>query len=300
MKYVNRCVELLKQGQPVYYDRVAVTDLGYEAGRDLSTTWADFLRIEFEHQALDGLELYEFMRGLRDAGPTRSGHPTPTVLCTLPATGMSEVEVRVNAWQIRHILTAGVHGLYLSHVRDAGAVRAFVESVRFPHHKIGVGEALGPGTRGHGGEDRAAGIWGLDRIEYMRRADPWPLNPNGELMLGIKVEDPAGFDQADLAMATPGVTFGEWGPGDMGLFLDHPEWKEAPFSPEMDNAWQIVKRACDKAGINWLCMWDDPDLSTAEKAAHLINNIGATLIAGVDGEELASAGRKLTKRQMPV
>jgi 2-keto-3-deoxy-L-rhamnonate aldolase RhmA len=119
-------------------------------------------------------------------------------------------------------------------------------------------------------------------------------------MLGIKVEDPAGFDQADLAMATPGVTFGEWGPGDMGLFLDHPEWKEAPFSPEMDNAWQIVKRACDKAGINWLCMWDDPDLSTAEKAAHLINNIGATLIAGVDGEELASAGRKLTKRQMPV
>lgn len=67
--YVNRCVELLKQGQPVYYDRVAVTDLGYEAGRDLSTTWADFLRIEFEHQALDGLELYEFMRGLRDVGP---------------------------------------------------------------------------------------------------------------------------------------------------------------------------------------------------------------------------------------
>ncbi len=299
MGRINRCVELLESGQPVYYDRVGVTDLSYEAGRDLSGTWADFLRIEFEHQALDGIALYDFMRGLRDAGPTRSGHPTPAVLCTLPATGKSEDEVRVNAWQIRHILTAGVHGLYLSHVQDAQAVRAFVEAVRFPHHTIGLGNGLGVGTRGHGGEDRAAEIWGLDRIEYMRRADPWPLNPDGELMLGVKIEDPLGFEQADLAMATPGITFGEWGPGDMGLFLGHPEWKDAPYSPEMEEAWQTVKRACDKAGVAWLCMWDDPAMSPARKAEYLIREMGATLMAGSDGEELASAGRRLTNRKMP-
>ena len=84
MSRINRCVELLDQGQPVYYDRVNVPDLSYEHGLAMSGTWADFLRIEFEHISLDTRALYDFMRGLRDAGPTPSGHSMPTVMCTLP------------------------------------------------------------------------------------------------------------------------------------------------------------------------------------------------------------------------
>ena len=94
MPRINRCVELLDQGQPVYYDRVNVPDLGYEYGRDICRTWADYLRIEFEHISMDTGALYDFMRGLKDAGPTRSGHLTPAVMCTIPATGMSADEVR--------------------------------------------------------------------------------------------------------------------------------------------------------------------------------------------------------------
>ena len=300
MSRINRCVELLSQGQPVYYDRVDVPDLGYDYGRDVAGTWADYLRIEFEHISMDTSALYEFMRGLKDAGPTRSGHPTPTVMCTIPATGMSEDEVRFNAWQIRHLLSTGVHGLYLAHARDPNAVRVFVESCRFPHQTIGVGKGLGVGTRGHGGEMQATEIWGLDRIDYVNRADPWPLNPQGELMLGVKVEERFGLEHADMCMSIPGVTFGEWGPGDMGLFLGHPEWKDPPYSPEMDASWRKVKAACDKAGIFWLCMWDDPALSVERQADHLINDIGAMLIAGAAGDELATTGRKLTGREMPV
>ena len=110
MPRINRCVELLDQGQPVYYDRVNVPDLGYEYGRDICRTWADYLRIEFEHISMDTGALYDFMRGLKDAGPTRSGHLTPAVMCTIPATGMSADEVRFNAWQIRHILSAECMG----------------------------------------------------------------------------------------------------------------------------------------------------------------------------------------------
>ena len=153
MSRVNRCIELLEQGQPVYYDRVDPLELSYDLGRELSGTWADYLRIEFEHQGLDAVALSRFMRGMVDAGPTRSGHRTPTVMCTLPATGMSADEVRLNAWQIRHILSAGVHGLYLAHVRDPEAVRAFVEACRFPHQTVGMGDDLGIGTRGHGPRD---------------------------------------------------------------------------------------------------------------------------------------------------
>ena len=300
MPRINRCVELLDQGQPVYYDRVNVPDLGYEYGRDICRTWADYLRIEFEHISMDTGALYDFMRGLKDAGPTRSGHLTPAVMCTIPATGMSADEVRFNAWQIRHILSAGVHGLYLAHARDPNAVRVFVESCRYPHQIEGVGNGLGVGTRGHGGEMQAAEIWGIDPIDYTHRADPWPLNPIGELMIGIKVEERFGLERAEMCMSVPGVTFGEWGPGDMGLFLGHPEWKNPPYSPEMEESWRKVKAACDKAGVLWLCMWDDPSMSADQQAAHLINDIGAMLIAGDAGEELAAAGRKLTGRKMPV
>ena len=30
---------------------------------------------------------------------------------------------------------------------------------------------------------------GLEVPEYLAKADPWPLNPNGELMLGLKIEN---------------------------------------------------------------------------------------------------------------
>jgi len=195
---VNRCIELLEQGQPVYYDRVDPLELSYDLGHELSDTWADYLRIEFEHQGLDAVALSRFMRGMVDAGPTRSGHRTPTVMCTLPATGMSADEVRLNAWQIRHILSAGVHGLYLAHVRDPEAVRVFVEACRFPHQTVGMGDDLGIGTRGHGAEGYPADIWGLDVSDDVRVADPWPLNPAGELALGIKVEDRYGLAHAGV------------------------------------------------------------------------------------------------------
>ena len=32
-------------------------------------------------------------------------------------------------------------------------------------------------------------IWGIPGTEYVDRADPWPMNPNGELILSLKMED---------------------------------------------------------------------------------------------------------------
>ena len=119
-------------------------------------------------------------------------------------------------------------------------------------------------------------------------------------MIGVKVEERFSLEQADMSFSIPGVTFGEWGPGDMGLFLGHPEWKFPPYSQEMNDSWAKVKAACDKAGILWLMDWSDPGMSADEQAEYLINEVGAMILAGQDGEKLAAAGRKLTGREMPV
>ena len=42
----------------------------------------------------------------------------------------------------------------------------------------------GGGRRGSGGQATAAAIWGVESGRVSARADPWPLNPDGELLLG--------------------------------------------------------------------------------------------------------------------
>ena len=79
---------------------------------------------------MTGLE--EYMRGLVDGGPTRSGHRTPTVIVEAPVNGTDGQNVAFNAWQFRQILARGVHGILLCQAETADAVREFVRALPLP------------------------------------------------------------------------------------------------------------------------------------------------------------------------
>ena len=81
MPRINRAIELLEQGQPVYCD--VVTELSHDSGVRQARTWADYLTVDLEHQPFDMPGLHAFMRGLVAGGPTGSGHRTPAVIVTL-------------------------------------------------------------------------------------------------------------------------------------------------------------------------------------------------------------------------
>lgn len=53
----------------------------------------------------------------------------------------------------------------------------------------------------------------------MRKADPWPLNPNGELLLGVKEEDKYALANVEKNLKVPGIGMAEWGPADMAMSL---------------------------------------------------------------------------------
>src|SRR5436190_5043753 len=118
-----------------------------------------------EHGAFDMAGLAEYLQGLVEGGPTRSGHRTPTIIVEAPVNGTDEANVRHNAWQFRQILGRGVHGVLLCQAETPDAVRAFVESCRYPHHPEGVDPSLpSPLERLHGAiADRrqAAGKLGI-------------------------------------------------------------------------------------------------------------------------------------------
>ena len=87
-KHVNRVIDMWLKNQPVYYAQISGG--GYEQGKQMATTKADYITYEMEHGPLDFKELREFMRGLLDAGPTRTGHKTPAVIVTLPIAGTTD------------------------------------------------------------------------------------------------------------------------------------------------------------------------------------------------------------------
>jgi 4-hydroxy-2-oxoheptanedioate aldolase len=53
-----------------------------------------------EHWPFEPLLLRQFMQGLVDGSPTKSGHRTPTIIVTLKILGLDETSVRVNHWAI--------------------------------------------------------------------------------------------------------------------------------------------------------------------------------------------------------
>src|SRR6202166_2076471 len=189
-KRINRAIELLEQGQPVYYTGSHSGTTGtFEQGKKDAQTYADYISYDMEHAPFDVAGLAESMKGLVAGGPTRNGHRTAAVIVNVPVNGTDEAAVRANAWMFQQVLAAGVHGIMLTHADTPGAIKAFIEAVRFPIHKEGVGPLLGEGRRGVHGNPTAAQIWGISVQEYEQKADTWPLNPNGELLLGLKEED---------------------------------------------------------------------------------------------------------------
>ena len=297
MARVNKCIELLEQGHAVF--AVMAPELKYEAGREMAQTWADWIGVGFEHEPFDTVGLARFMSGLRDGGPTPSGHPTPTVVTTLPARGHSPEEVYYNAWQVSHILATGVHGVQICHASDAEAVRAFVACARYPFQTIGRNKGLPEGLRGSGHQNITCKSWNLGSEEYVKRADPWPLNPDGELLLGIKIEDRCALPNADGIAAVPGISFCDWGTMDMAMSLGETAHLGWPFRGALKNSLQTVKAACDKSGVAFAAGWNDPTVTDEEWVRTYVEVFGGK-ITYAPNKEFADFGRKLTGRTMPV
>jgi 4-hydroxy-2-oxoheptanedioate aldolase len=284
---MNSAIDVLGKEQAVFF--TGVTELGFESGRRHASTWADYLCIDLEHLPFDMSGVSAFMEGLIAAGPTVSGHRMPAVIITLPMDACDEAMVRANSWMIKQALATGAHGLMLCHVGSPDAVRAFVESSRYAFQTAGIGDELSRGRRGSGGQDRAADVWGLSVTEYLDRADVWPLNPEGELMLGLKLEDRESLDVAEACISVPGIALAEWGPGDMGMSFGHKEAHDPPYPDEMMEARRIVKAACDKAGVAFL------DVVTPETVEARLDE-GVRI--GAATEDAAAIGRRHSGRKV--
>ena len=126
----------------------------------------------------------------------------------------------------------------------------------------------------------------------MECCEPWPLNPRGELLLGVKIESPEGVANCEAILAVPGIGFAEMGPGDLGLSLGYTAVPRDPYPPEMKAARDRVFAACRANGIAFLEVCSPQNIT-----ARL--DEGVRVVAG-HRQDTAEVGRAHQKRIMPV
>lgn len=303
---LNKAIELWEDGQPIYYGG---SGLGagvdpYAQGVRMARTYMDAINVEMEHGALDFMQLREFMRGLVDGGPTRSGHRTPAVFVETCIIGLDKDYMRANTWVLEQLLDCGVHGIHMCHARDSEAVKVAMQmAMRYPFPRPGIPQLEYRGLRGSSAS-YAAQIWGVNGNKYNHLADLWPLNKQGEMIFGVKIEDTFCDEDVDKTLALPGMSMAEWGPGDHSFWLygldimpeDGARDPNVMTRPEMVKVRQQVLDNCKKNNVMFLnagnAVEDSPD--------YIVTQIkdGAMVIEGP--EAAAIVGREYTKRKMPV
>ena len=290
MPRTNKMIHVLEQDEIVIF--TTVEELDYQSGFEMSRTWADVILVDFEHDPFDTVGLKSFMKGISDGFNSNDLEFMPSVITTLPSNCMTPNEVLYNSWQVRHVLGTGVHGVLHTHARTTEAVKAFVSTTRYPFNNLGLNEGLNEGLRGSGGQDFASKIWQITAEEYLSKADPWPLNPDGELILGLKIEDKYCLESAPEITKIPGIAFAEWGPGDMGMSFGFPDAHDPPYPKEMDMARDLIKLECDKNGMAFYSSWRDPSMSEKDQIKYAIQVVGARIVM-VESMELATFARSL-------
>ena len=122
-------------------------------------------------------------------------------------------EREMNQWMIKNILDQGAHGIITPHIETAEQALNVVRSMRYPQ-RVGASDMEPAGRRGSGAGN-AARFWGVRN--YTAKADLWPLDPDGELLAMIQIENQLGVASVEEIAKVPGVSMLMAAPSDLGM-----------------------------------------------------------------------------------
>src|SRR5690606_9965699 len=174
---LNGAIRALEQGGIAF---AAFSPPDIRSAQIVSGADYDAVIFEMEHNPFDAQLLrdcLQYMLDPRRIAQAGSVAPSVTPMVRLPCNG-----AEMNQWMAKQALDMGVYGIVWPHIRTVAEARAAVAACRYARPK---GDPLSepPGRRGDG-PGIAARYWGLTQQEYYSRADVWPINPKGEILVG--------------------------------------------------------------------------------------------------------------------
>jgi 4-hydroxy-2-oxoheptanedioate aldolase len=143
----------------------------------------------------------EYMRAIVAAGGSAKTHPFVAKIPQMQGNATSSQQRLIDQ------LNDGQVGVEMQYVETIEEIDQAVAAMRF----VSKG-----GIRPESGFERAAAYWGMTPAQYLQKADVWPINPNGELLLGIIIESRAGLANVRALAAHPAVAIVTLGAGTMG------------------------------------------------------------------------------------
>jgi 4-hydroxy-2-oxoheptanedioate aldolase len=223
----------------------------------LSVASYDGLIFEAEHNAYDIKDLrdcLQYMLNRRQILEQGTLSPAVTPIIRIPPNG-----AEMNQWCAKQVLDIGAYGVVWPHISTAEEAYNAVVACRYPRPK--TADAYEPqGQRGDS-PAVAARYWGITHQEYYARADVWPLNPAGEILVIIMCEDVHAIDNLpEMLREVPGIGVVLIGEGDLSQNLGHPRQYDHPAVVE---AMTAIRRICSEHHV--ACGHPHVDASNAQK-----------------------------------
>lgn len=216
---MNRLIETLESGKN------AITG---EAGE----AW---LFADFEHQPYSIDRVQQAMTALFAKKNDKGQLPLAPIV-RIPAEGDQP-----SRWIIKQVLETGALGIVIPQVDTKEQALTIVQSMRYPQ-RTNSKHPQPQGRRGSAGPARTWGYKGLTD-EYLEKADLWPLNPAGELVVFPQIESPEGVKNINAILDVPGVTGVLVGPNDLSMNYGEGPWARN-HAPVVEQAIETVAKAC--------------------------------------------------------
>ena len=237
--HLNPMIEKLAAGQAVFGPIIG--DLSMANARTWARSNADYVWIDMEHNPLNMEAIANFIAFSNDRSYTVTrgdAQPKLAIVARFPPYPSDNA-----AWIAKQALDMGLMGIVYNTVNTKEEAIAAVRQMRYAPQRNDPNTQKGPiGMRGYapGG---ALWNWGISAPEYQRRADLWPLNPNGDLLSVLLIETPEGVKNIDEIASVPGVgVINAAAAGDLSNAMGIAG--QANTSPEVEAHRQTILKAC--------------------------------------------------------
>ena len=236
---LNGVIRALEQGHAF----TAFANADTETALAMTTAKYDGIVFEMEHNPWDIRALRDSLQYMLNRGQiARSGSVAPAVtpIVRIPPNGEEK-----NQSFAKQALDLGAYGIVWPHVSTVDQAYNAVASCRYPRLK-GAQRYEPAGVRGDG-PTAAVRYWGVSQQEYYERADVWPLDPKGEILVILMIEDTVGIaNLPDILKKVPGIGVVLIGEGDLSQELGYPRQYE---HPKVVEAMAEIVRACKAANV---------------------------------------------------
>jgi 4-hydroxy-2-oxoheptanedioate aldolase len=219
---LNGAIRALEQGKPAFVT-FSAPEIG--AAQAINDAPYDGVVFDMEHNPYDIRTLrdcLQYMLNRRQILSAGNIAPAVTPFVRIPANGRE-----MNQWIAKQVLDVGVYGVIFPHVSTVEEARNAVAACRYPGPPSAT-HFEPAGQRGDGPR-WAAPYWGLTQMEYYARADVWPLNSDGEILVGIMCEEVRAVKNLPKMLEqVPGIGVVLIGEGDLSQDLGYPRQYDHP------------------------------------------------------------------------